>query len=274
MLFFRYSCKSYDGSGPGYGGLSESPIGARPSHQPTARSTGGSTSSSSSSARSRFSSSGAIRQHPQSGHTDIQHSSSSSSTTTASITNHTKSASSSSTNSNTKMADMNLSRGHSPNFSPSRSACKIYTYHFVCGIITNVQYLSTAQTDIQTLHVHLPNHGFRMIRFDEASDVRQIINLIVNSMSPSQKTNPQSYALRLRHMLTKEVQFVDTCKSPDISNIFVCQFTDPVDATWHLNGAGDGAYPQSVLLQRRLSQFGTSNSSHEKVTTKAPHASG
>lgn len=46
-----------------------------------------------------------------------------------------------------------------------------------------------------------------MIRFDEASDVRQIINLIVNSMSPGQKTNPQNYALRLRHMLTKEVTF-------------------------------------------------------------------
>lgn len=44
-----------------------------------------------------------------------------------------------------------------------------------------------------------------MIRFDEASDVRQIIKLIVGSMSPSQKTNPQTYALRLRHMLTKEV---------------------------------------------------------------------
>lgn len=55
--------------------------------------------------------------------------------------------------------------------------------------------------------MHLPNHGFRMIRFDEASDVRQIIKLIVGSMSPSQKTNPQSYALRLRHMLTKEVSF-------------------------------------------------------------------
>lgn len=64
-----------------------------------------------------------------------------------------------------------------------------------------------AQSETQTLHVHLPNHGFRMLRFDEASDVRQIINLIVNSMAPGQKTNPQSYALRLRHMLTKEVIF-------------------------------------------------------------------
>lgn len=63
----------------------------------------------------------------------------------------------------------------------------------------------SVQSDAQTLHVHLPNHGFRMIRFDEASDVRQVINLIVNSMSPNQKTNPQNYALRLRHMLTREV---------------------------------------------------------------------
>lgn len=59
---------------------------------------------------------------------------------------------------------------------------------------------------MQTLHVHLPNHGFRMIRFDEASDVRQVINLIISSMSPHQKTNSQSYALRLRHMLTREVK--------------------------------------------------------------------
>lgn len=65
----------------------------------------------------------------------------------------------------------------------------------------------SAQSDIQTLHVHLPNHhhGFRMIRFDEASDVRQIINLVVSSMSPNQKTDAQCYALRLRHMLTREV---------------------------------------------------------------------
>lgn len=62
-----------------------------------------------------------------------------------------------------------------------------------------------APADIQTLHVHLPNHGFRMIRFDEASDVSQIIHLIVASMASNQKPNPQNYALRLRHMLTKDV---------------------------------------------------------------------
>lgn len=62
-----------------------------------------------------------------------------------------------------------------------------------------------APADIQTLHVHLPNHGFRMIRFDEASDVSQIINLTVASMTTGQKANTQHYALRLRHMLTKDV---------------------------------------------------------------------
>ncbi|XP_062559415.1 uncharacterized protein LOC134224153 [Armigeres subalbatus] len=109
-------------------------------------------------------------------------------------------SSTSSTGSN--MVDLNIPRGHSPHFSPSRQ---------------------TTQTgDTQTLHVYLPNHGFRMIRFDEASDVRQIINLIVNSMSPGHKTNPQSYALRLRHMLTKEVLWMppDTSMSQVMAHIF------------------------------------------------------
>uniref|UniRef100_A0A8D8BNL8 Focal adhesion kinase 1 n=2 Tax=Culex pipiens TaxID=7175 RepID=A0A8D8BNL8_CULPI len=100
------------------------------------------------------------------------------------------------------MVDLNIPRGHSPHFSPSRQ---------------------TTQTgDTQTLHVYLPNHGFRMIRFDEASDVRQIINLIVNSMSPGHKTNPQSYALRLRHMLTKEVLWMppDTSMCQVMAHIF------------------------------------------------------
>ncbi|XP_049288894.1 uncharacterized protein LOC125766872 isoform X2 [Anopheles funestus] len=100
------------------------------------------------------------------------------------------------------MVDLNVPRGHSPHFSPSRQ---------------------TTQTgDTQTLHVYLPNHGFRMIRFDEASDVRQIINIIVGWLSPGQKPNPQSYALRLRHMLTKEVLWMppDTSMSQVMAHIF------------------------------------------------------
>uniref|UniRef100_A0A182PJM9 Focal adhesion kinase 1 n=1 Tax=Anopheles epiroticus TaxID=199890 RepID=A0A182PJM9_9DIPT len=100
------------------------------------------------------------------------------------------------------MVDLNVPRGHSPHFSPSRQ---------------------TTQTgDTQTLPVYLPNHGFRMIRFDEASDVRQIINLIVGWMSPGQKPNPQSYALRLRHMLTKEALWMppDTSMSQVMAHIY------------------------------------------------------
>ncbi|EDS27009.1 focal adhesion kinase [Culex quinquefasciatus] len=111
-------------------------------------------------------------------------------------------SSTSSSSAGSNMVDLNIPRGHSPHFSPSRQ---------------------TTQTgDTQTLHVYLPNHGFRMIRFDEASDVRQIINLIVNSMSPGHKTNPQSYALRLRHMLTKEVLWMppDTSMCQVMAHIF------------------------------------------------------
>uniref|UniRef100_A0AAG5DN03 Protein kinase domain-containing protein n=1 Tax=Anopheles atroparvus TaxID=41427 RepID=A0AAG5DN03_ANOAO len=101
------------------------------------------------------------------------------------------------------MADLNVPRGHSPHFSPSRQTTPQNAGH-------------------NTLHVYLPNHGFRTIRFDEANDVRQIIHKIVENMSPGQKTNPQSYALRLRHMLTKEVLWMppDTSMLQVMAHIF------------------------------------------------------
>lgn len=115
-----------------------------------------------------------------------------------------------------KMADLNIARGHSPHFSPSRNNGKSQKMRnrvlLAPATVFNVWKLCisiwiAATADVQTLHVHLPNHGFRMIRFDEASDVSQIINLIVASMSTGQKANTQNYALRLRHMLTKDVSF-------------------------------------------------------------------
>lgn len=47
----------------------------------------------------------------------------------------------------------------------------------------------------------------RQIRIDEAADVRSIVNSLVGSMSGSggAKPNSQFYALRLRHMITKEI---------------------------------------------------------------------
>ncbi|XP_037913924.1 focal adhesion kinase 1 isoform X5 [Hermetia illucens] len=83
------------------------------------------------------------------------------------------------------MTELNLVRGQSPNFSPSRS--------------------DGSQCNNPALHVHLPNHGFRTIRFEEAKDVNQIINLIVSSMNLGQKANPLNYALRLHNIVTKEV---------------------------------------------------------------------
>lgn len=115
-----------------------------------------------------------------------------------------------------------------------------------------------AQSETQTLHVHLPNHGFRMLRFDEASDVRQIINLIVNSMAPGQKTNPQSYALRLRHMLTKEVRIVFVSKFQAESKwFFFLSFVvrvDNMDAARYVNVSSNGTYIEPFVLEHRLSQ--------------------
>lgn len=91
-----------------------------------------------------------------------------------------------------------------------------------------------------------------MIRFDEASDVRQIINLIVNSMSPGQKTNPQNYALRLRHMLTKEVNFsllieIFTIIKTPFSVLFMK--LDNMDATKYINESSNGTYIKSILFE-------------------------
>lgn len=85
-----------------------------------------------------------------------------------------------------------------------QTVARLFYFTRFSHIIQNILNFS-AQSDIQTLHVHLPNHGFQMIRFDEASDVRQIVNLVVSSMSPNQRIDAQCYALRLRHMLTREV---------------------------------------------------------------------
>ncbi|CRK93832.1 CLUMA_CG007359, isoform A [Clunio marinus] len=85
------------------------------------------------------------------------------------------------------MDELGVSRGFSPHFSPSRN-------------------LSSIENQ-QQLYIHLPNHGFRMIKIDEVADVKTIVSLLVGSMSTGggAKANPQYYALRLRHMVTKEI---------------------------------------------------------------------
>ncbi|KAG4070105.1 hypothetical protein HA402_013348 [Bradysia odoriphaga] len=202
--------KSYDGSCNG-GGVNEHPVGSRSSHTPARFSCNNSTETG---IHWRTSSVGAADFRSGLVGTD----------------NNGK------LKQNSKMADLNITRGHSPHFSPSRN---------------------NSQSETQTLHVHLPNHGFRMLRFDEASDVRQIIHLIVNSMAPGQKTNPQSYALRLRHMLTKEILWMppDTSMSQVMAHISnpSCSNTDCPNADRssakkqsHKNNSGGSGHANSV----------------------------
>lgn len=63
----------------------------------------------------------------------------------------------------------------------------------------------TAQLDDRLLTINLPNLGFYIITFDDLTDVRQIINVVLNQLSQGQPVNRHFYALRLKHMLTKEV---------------------------------------------------------------------
>lgn len=113
------------------------------------------------------------------------------------------------------MDELSINRGFSPHFSPSRN------------LVNNSQ----DNFHQKSLYVHLPNHGFRMIRTDEAADVKQIIHILVGSMtSPTgAKPNPQYYALRLRHIISKEIlwlplttqtrQIIDYISNESCSNI-------------------------------------------------------
>lgn len=96
----------------------------------------------------------------------------------------------------TMMDELSVNRGFSPHFSPSRN-------------------LSNSENQQQQLYIHLPNHGFRMIRIDEAADVRSIVSNLVGSMSSpiGVKPNCHYYALRLRHIISKEILWLPSSKS-------------------------------------------------------------
>ena len=97
-------------------------------------------------------------------------------------------------------------RSRSSNSSPSRNDCEFVEGFYQIGSFH--QSLSSDSFESQALHVHLPNQAFRVVRLEDAPDVRQIINGIVGSMSHGQKTNSHRYGLRLRHVLTKETQWM------------------------------------------------------------------
>lgn len=93
------------------------------------------------------------------------------------------------------MDELGINRGFSPHFSPSRN-------------------LSGAESQQQQLYIHLPNHGFRIIKIDEAADVRHLVNNLVGSMSSSggAKPNPLYFSLRLRHIISKEILWLPLSK--------------------------------------------------------------
>jgi hypothetical protein len=94
------------------------------------------------------------------------------------------------------MDELGVRVGFSPHFSPSRN-------------------LGTTEHQ-QQLYIHLPNHGFRILKCDEnAIDVKNIIHNLVSSMSSSNgaKPNPNYYALRLRHMISKEILWLPQSES-------------------------------------------------------------
>ena len=88
------------------------------------------------------------------------------------------------------MDELGINRGFSPHFSPSRN-----------NSVENAP-------SQKSLYIHLPNHGFRIIRIDdETSDVKHIISNLVNSMTSPVGVKPCThyYALRLRHIVSKEI---------------------------------------------------------------------
>lgn len=95
------------------------------------------------------------------------------------------------------MDELAVRVGFSPHFSPSRN-------------------LGTSENHQQPqLYIHLPNHGFRIIKVDDiVIDVKNIIHNLVNSMSGANgaKPNPNYYALRLRHIISKEVLWLPQSK--------------------------------------------------------------
>lgn len=96
------------------------------------------------------------------------------------------------------MDELNISRGFSPHFSPSRN-------------------LNVSENSQQQLFIHLPGKGFRVIKIEEAADVRSMVNILVGSMSNSSsggaKPNQDFYALRLKHNTKKEIIWLPLSKN-------------------------------------------------------------
>lgn len=126
IFFIFYSCKSYDGS-TGYGSVNEPPIGGRHFQAPPL-------SSASSSVASRYScnnSNSSTNNNSSNESSGIHWRTSSAGAADLRAPSHNN-RTQHQQNQQNKMADLNITRGHSPNFSPSRNNCKlIYLLNYI-----------------------------------------------------------------------------------------------------------------------------------------------
>ncbi|GJQ76496.1 hypothetical protein Trydic_g2203 [Trypoxylus dichotomus] len=67
---------------------------------------------------------------------------------------------------------------------------------------------SPASADRSTLKVHLPNGGFNVVKYSDCTEIKDIISLITERLSNSERLYKNLYAMRLIHTTTGEVHWL------------------------------------------------------------------
>ncbi|KAK9701466.1 FERM N-terminal domain [Popillia japonica] len=67
---------------------------------------------------------------------------------------------------------------------------------------------SPASSDRSTLKVHLPNGGFNVVKYSDCTEIKDIISLITERLSNSERLYKSLYAMRLIHTTTGEVHWL------------------------------------------------------------------
>jgi hypothetical protein len=63
-----------------------------------------------------------------------------------------------------------------------------------------------AQADKSTLNVYLPNGGFNVVKFGDATDIKGIIQLLTGRLGGGQRAFSHLYAMRMVNNLTGEIR--------------------------------------------------------------------
>ncbi|KRT85199.1 FERM domain containing protein, partial [Oryctes borbonicus] len=67
---------------------------------------------------------------------------------------------------------------------------------------------SPASADRSTLKVHLPNGGFNVVKYSDCTEIKDIISLITERLSNSERLYKNLYAMRLIHTTTGEIHWL------------------------------------------------------------------